>query len=107
MLDTLGDSGTGEVEADKLLSRVVDLMCDEFNLYHAQVFLLDDISLNAVLAYSRGAIGQQLIEHAKNITRELGITHLLLDTWAFNTMAQQFFTGQGFTPFNIRYWMEI
>lgn len=53
---------TSVVEADTLLARVVDLICDEFNLYHAQVFLLDDISLNAVLAYSRGAIGQQLIE---------------------------------------------
>ncbi|MBZ0287797.1 MAG: GAF domain-containing protein, partial [Anaerolineae bacterium] len=58
---------TGEVEPDKMLGRVVDLMCDEFNLYHAQVFLLDDIGLNAVLAYSRGTIGQQLLEQKLKI----------------------------------------
>jgi len=40
-------------ETDDLLNRLVDLICDEFNLYHAQVFLIDDIALNAVLAFSR------------------------------------------------------
>src|SRR5262249_28509031 len=58
---------TSVVEADKLLSRVADLICDEFNLYHAQVFLLDDISLNAVLIYSRGAIGRRLLEQKLKI----------------------------------------
>lgn len=38
---------------NELMKRLADLICDEFNLYHAQIFLIDDIALNAVLAYSR------------------------------------------------------
>lgn len=49
-------------ETSDLLSRVIELICNEFELYHAQVFMLDDIGLNAVLVYSRGVIGQELLE---------------------------------------------
>ncbi|MBZ0285688.1 MAG: GAF domain-containing protein [Anaerolineae bacterium] len=50
-------------EADDLLNRLIDLICDEFNLYHAQVFLIDDIALNAVLAYSHdGRMMEQKIK---------------------------------------------
>jgi GAF domain-containing protein/DNA-binding response OmpR family regulator len=46
---------------DDLVNRMIDLICAEFDLYHAQVYLLDDIGLNAVLMYSRGEIGQRLL----------------------------------------------
>ncbi len=49
-------------EADDLLARITELICNEFDLYHAQVFMLDDIGLNAVLVYSRGLVGQRLLE---------------------------------------------
>jgi ribosomal protein S18 acetylase RimI-like enzyme len=73
-------------------------------------YAFDDVYIHEISvrpAYQGRGYGQQLIEQAKNATRELGITHLLLDTWSFNTEAQQFFTSQGFTSFNIRYWMEL
>jgi GAF domain-containing protein/CheY-like chemotaxis protein/HAMP domain-containing protein len=54
-------------DADELLRRVVDLICDEFGLYHAQVFLLDDIALNAVLIYSRGQIGEKQLSQGLKI----------------------------------------
>ncbi|NWG16137.1 MAG: GAF domain-containing protein [Chloroflexi bacterium] len=47
---------------DNLVNRIIELICSEYGFYHAQVFLLDDIGLNAVLVYSRGLIGQRLLE---------------------------------------------
>ncbi len=49
-------------DLDELLNRAIDLICNEFDFYHAQVFLIDDIGENAVLAYSRGEVGQRLLE---------------------------------------------
>lgn len=46
---------------DSLLNRSINLICDEFGFYHAQVFLIDDIGMNAVLAYSRGRAGAELL----------------------------------------------
>ncbi len=49
-------------DLDELLNRAIELICNEFDFYHAQVFLIDDIGENAVLAYSRGEVGQRLLE---------------------------------------------
>lgn len=49
-------------DLDNLVNRIIELICSEYGFYHAQVFLLDDIGLNAVLLYSRGVIGQRLLE---------------------------------------------
>ncbi len=49
-------------DIDELLNRTIQLICDEFDFYHAQVFLIDDIGENAVLVYSHGDIGQRLLE---------------------------------------------
>ncbi len=49
-------------DLDELLNRAIDLICNEFDFYHAQVFLIDDIGENAVLAYSHGEVGQRLLE---------------------------------------------
>jgi ribosomal protein S18 acetylase RimI-like enzyme len=78
----------------------------EDNMRHA----FDSVYIHQIAirpGYQGRGYGQQLIEHAKNVTRELGVRYLLLDTWAFNSKAQQFFTSQGFTPFKINYWMEL
>ena len=49
-------------DLDELLNRAIDLICNEFDFYHAQVFLIDDIGENAVLTYSHGEVGQRLLE---------------------------------------------
>ncbi|HVU09639.1 MAG TPA: GAF domain-containing protein [Phototrophicaceae bacterium] len=54
-------------DIDDLLNRSINLICDEFGFYHAQVFLTDDVSENAVLVYSHGAVGEQLIEAGHKI----------------------------------------
>ncbi|MBZ0303296.1 MAG: GAF domain-containing protein, partial [Anaerolineae bacterium] len=44
-----------------LLNQVVDLIYAEYQFYHVQVFLLDDIEENAVLAASHGEAGAALL----------------------------------------------
>jgi len=63
-LQVVGRIGRETVMLDdlpELLQRAIDLICTSLGYYHAQVFLLDDSSSVAVLAYSRGQVGQQLL----------------------------------------------
>jgi GAF domain-containing protein/CheY-like chemotaxis protein len=48
-------------DIDTLLIRAINLICDEFDYYHAQVFLVDDVGMNAMLVQSRGRAGKQLL----------------------------------------------
>jgi len=48
-------------DIDQLLNRALNLISVEYNFYHAQVFLLDDIGKNAVLVYSTGEAGRELL----------------------------------------------
>lgn len=48
-------------DTDQLLNRAIDLICEEFGFYHAQVFLIDDVGQNAVLVYSYGETGKKLL----------------------------------------------
>ncbi len=54
-------SAGSTVNADELLSLIVNLIRDRFNLYHVQIYLLDDQQENAVLRQSTGFAGQQLL----------------------------------------------
>ena len=54
-------------DIDALLNRAINLICDEFGYYHAQVFLIDDIGENAVLVYSHGEVGKQLLQAGHKI----------------------------------------
>jgi GAF domain-containing protein/DNA-binding response OmpR family regulator len=54
-------------DLDELVNRAIQMICKEFDVSHAQVFLMDDIGLNAVLAYSGGDIGQQLLEQGYTV----------------------------------------
>jgi GAF domain-containing protein/DNA-binding response OmpR family regulator len=47
---------------DELLNRAIRQICEEYGFYHAQVFLIDDVGENAVLVYSYGERGRQLLE---------------------------------------------
>jgi len=48
-------------DIDTLMQRAIELICNELGFYHAQVFLVDDARVNAVLVQSRGEAGQQLL----------------------------------------------
>ncbi|MBK8025405.1 MAG: GAF domain-containing protein [Chloroflexi bacterium] len=54
-------------DIDDLLNRAIRQICEEFGFYHAQVFLLDDAHQNAVLVYSYGERGRQLLERGHKL----------------------------------------
>ncbi|NDJ55298.1 MAG: GAF domain-containing protein, partial [Chloroflexi bacterium] len=53
---------TGTRDLDTLLRRVVNLIIDNLDFYHAQVFLVDEKGTTAVLRASTGPAGKQLLE---------------------------------------------
>lgn len=57
----IGKAVTGARNPRDLMDEVVDLICDRFGYYHAQVFLLDEIGENANLVASTGAAGRELL----------------------------------------------
>ena len=57
-------------DIDVLLNRAINLICTEFGFYHAQVFLVDDAKINAVLRYSHGKAGERLL--AQNFKIPIG-----------------------------------
>ncbi len=52
---------------DDLLNRAIDLIATSFDLYHAQVFLVDDAGVNAILRYSRGEAGERLLAYGHRL----------------------------------------
>jgi PAS domain S-box-containing protein len=53
--------------ADDLLNMVVNLVRDQFDLYHAQVYMIDEEKGAAVLRQSTGYAGGQLLQHQHQI----------------------------------------
>ncbi len=47
---------------DELLQRSINAIRERFNFYHAQIFLIDDVGVFAVLVTSTGEAGRQLLE---------------------------------------------
>ena len=47
---------------DTLVNRALNLVCSSLGHYHAQVFFIDDFKEFAVLSYSRGETGRQLLD---------------------------------------------
>ncbi len=54
-------------DIDDLLNRAIELITSELGFYHAQVFLVDDARQNAVLVYSHGEAGRQLLARGHKI----------------------------------------
>ncbi|MDQ7036926.1 MAG: GAF domain-containing protein [Anaerolineae bacterium] len=63
----IGREAAAQSDLESLLKRAINLICSELGFYHAQVFLLDGINKYAVLRYSRGEAGRQLIERGHRL----------------------------------------
>ena len=70
---------------------------------HALIYL-HHISV-AVVHRKRG-VGRALVEAARQIGAQQGISTLALDVWSFNEPARRFFRRCGLTPYNERLWIE-
>jgi len=55
---------------DEMLDLVVNLIRDQFDLYHAQVYLVDEEQQSAVLRQSTGYAGRQLLQRKHHIPLE-------------------------------------
>jgi signal transduction histidine kinase len=55
------------LERDRLLQEVVDLTRERFGLYHAHIYLSDDVSETLQLAAGAGEIGQQMVTEGRLI----------------------------------------
>ena len=51
---------TSTLSLDLLLNRIVNMLCERFNFYHASIFLLDDSGSYAVIRESTGQAGQEM-----------------------------------------------
>jgi GAF domain-containing protein/CheY-like chemotaxis protein len=49
-------------EVDTLVNNALGMICDYLDFYHAQVYLVDDAGVNAILYYSYGERGQLLLQ---------------------------------------------
>jgi len=57
-------------------------------------------------AQQRGA-GAALLNRVEELAREVGVTKIQLNSWAFNTNAHAFFERFGFEKIEYRFWRKI
>lgn len=50
------------INIDELVNRAIQFIIMELGVYHAQVFLMDDLGQNAILSYSHGEAGRKLLD---------------------------------------------
>jgi GAF domain-containing protein/CheY-like chemotaxis protein len=89
-------------DIDSLMQRSIELICNELGFYHAQIFLVDDAQVNAVLVQSRGEAGQQLLAQGHQLAigsdSIIGtVTSKGIPVIVNDTMARA--TTHGFNPF--------
>lgn len=63
----IGRETASLLDINQVFDRAIEMICRDLGYYHAQVFLLDDVGMNAVLVRSRGDIGEQLLSQNHKI----------------------------------------
>ena len=58
---------TSTLSLDLLLNRIVNMLCERFDFYHASIFLLDDSGSHAVIRESTGPAGQEMKSQAHRL----------------------------------------
>ncbi|MBC8099046.1 MAG: GAF domain-containing protein, partial [Armatimonadetes bacterium] len=79
-------------DLDQIFDHTIELVCRELGFYHAQVFLTDEVNVNAVLVRSRGEAGAQLLAQQHKIVvgsktligqvSQRGEAIIVNDTWS-------------------------
>ena len=87
-----------------LLCKLVERVENPFTVA-MRYLLVDQISVRPE-AQRRG-VGKALIEQAEILAKELNVSRIQLDSWAFNTSAHTFFEKMGFEKFNHRFWRKL
>ncbi|MCK6539142.1 MAG: GNAT family N-acetyltransferase [Anaerolineales bacterium] len=109
--EMLADDATNIYIAEENAEPVGYILCklierpDTPFTFAMRYLLVDQISIRP--AVQRHGIGSALLKQAETLARELGVSRIQLDSWAFNTDAHKFFEHEGFQKFNHRFWREI
>ena len=82
-----------------VLAREIERTDTPYRFAH-RVLYIDQLCV--VWSARRKGHGRRLMEAMKSVAMERGISHLELDTWAFNDEARRFFREQGFRDITIR-----
>ena len=69
------------LEVDKLLQEVADLTKERFGLYHAHIYLLDEVGEALQLVAGAGEAGRQMVAEGWNIPFEQGQSPVVRAAW--------------------------
>ena len=75
------------------------------NLIRGRFCYVDDLVVHA--AARRSGLGARLLDGVATAARELGLTHLVLDTGIDNALGQRFYFRYGMLPLALRFGMAI
>jgi GNAT superfamily N-acetyltransferase len=95
----------GEVEslaAGYALAKVIKQAETPWRFGHSMVFI-DQIGVRD--AYRRRGVGRALVDAVRSAARDVGISRVALDVWAFNASGQAFFQACGFEPYRHHLWI--
>ncbi len=63
----VGQRASAIKELDELLPTITEFIRQRFNLYHTQIYFVDEVGQNLVLRASTGAVGQRLLASRYNL----------------------------------------
>ncbi|MGY2291889.1 N-acetyltransferase family protein [Pseudomonas sp. SDO528_S397] len=75
------------------------------NLLYGRFIYVDDLVVDATL--QRRRLGEQLLDHVRQITRALGYPFLVLDTGMHMPLAQRFYFRQGLLPLGMHFSQDL
>ena len=96
-------------EEDDVIKGYASLRVQNQNEYihRTNVVILQLQTLGIDAKYRNQGIGKDLIEHSKQVAKELGFSHLHVVATANNTHARHVYTSCGFTEFEIVHEIEL
>ncbi len=71
---------SSSLNTDELIKDVVDLLQQNFDYYHVQIYMVDALNDSLVLKSGSGKIGAQMLEEGHNLPRGTGITGHVTET---------------------------
>ncbi|MBN1563493.1 MAG: GAF domain-containing protein, partial [Anaerolineae bacterium] len=63
----VGTEASSALDPDELLWKVVNLVKERFDLYHAHIYLVDDTGERLILTAGAGDVGQKMVERRRGI----------------------------------------
>lgn len=95
---------SGDATVGYAFARLVDEAENQWK-YAARVVVLDQMGVTP--EYQRSGIGESLWHAVREFSIEQRAERIILNVWAFNTAARDFYVKMGFGPFHERMSVEL